>query len=255
MNFAKGIVSAATAPARVGLAAADASLNLASAAVGVAKRALGDGPAGTNALTSMLGIDDALVRANRLAKLLDDNAPLGRAVAPDGPLDRLLRPGGVVGLLTSEGGLLDRLTAEGGGLHRALHALCAYIAADPVFARLGFIEVFAPGPDGMLCRERLIAQVAESFRASAPAAQRPSELASEASVGAIWGIVHRYIASGQAHRLARITPVLSFLALAPAIGSERAVRAIAAEHERMRREGGSPARYHVRALRNRGSSA
>ena len=126
-----------------------------------------------------------------------------------------------------------------GGLHRALHALCAYIAADPVFARLGFIEVFAPGPDGMLCRERLIAQVAESFRASAPAAQRPSELASEASVGAIWGIVHRYIASGQAHRLARITPVLSFLALAPAIGSEQAVRAIMAEHALMR-EGAGP---------------
>lgn len=58
---------------------------MASAAVGVAKRALGDsGTAGTNAMTSMLGIDDAIVRANRLARLLDDDAPLGRAVAPDG---------------------------------------------------------------------------------------------------------------------------------------------------------------------------
>ena len=64
MNFAKGIVSLATAPARVGLAAADASLNVASAAVGVAKRALGDsgGDAGTNAVASMLGIDGAIIR-------------------------------------------------------------------------------------------------------------------------------------------------------------------------------------------------
>ena len=102
MNLAKSIVSAATAPARVGLAAAEGSLTVATAAVSVARRALGEGGAkGTNAMTSMLGIDDAIIRANRLARLLDDDAPLGRAVAPDGPIDRLLRPGGVVDLLTS----------------------------------------------------------------------------------------------------------------------------------------------------------
>ena len=62
-----------------------------------AKRSLSDGgDAGTNAVTSMLGIDDTILRANRIARLLDDDAPLGRAVAPDGPIDRLLRPGGVV---------------------------------------------------------------------------------------------------------------------------------------------------------------
>ena len=103
MNLARNIVSAATAPARVGLAAVDASLAVASAAVGVAKRAVSDGGTGSSAMTSMLGIDDALVRANRLARLLDDDAPLGRAVAPDGPIDRLLRPGGVVDLLTGRG--------------------------------------------------------------------------------------------------------------------------------------------------------
>ena len=69
MNFAQRIASAATAPARVGLAAAEGSLTVAGAAVGVAKRALGDGggDARTNAVASMLGIDDALIRANRLA--------------------------------------------------------------------------------------------------------------------------------------------------------------------------------------------
>jgi AcrR family transcriptional regulator len=121
-----------------------------------------------------------------------------------------------------------------GGLHRALCSLCASIAADPVLARLGFIEVFAPGPDGMLCRERVIAGVAESLRISAPAGQRPSELAAEASVGAVWGIVHHHVALGRAHQLPRITGVLSYLALAPAIGAEQAVEAIAAEHELMR---------------------
>ena len=121
-----------------------------------------------------------------------------------------------------------------GGVHRALVALCGYIAADPVFARLGFIEVFAPGTDGMLCRARVIADVAEGLRASAPAGQRPSELAAEASVGAVWGIVHRHVASGRAHQLPRVTGVLSYLALAPAVGAQQAVEAITAEQERMR---------------------
>ena len=95
MNLAKSMAAVATAPARVGLAAAEASLNLAGVAVDVAKRSLGDsaGPTGSNAMANMLGIDEALARANRLARLLDDDAPLGRAIAPDGPLDRLLRPG------------------------------------------------------------------------------------------------------------------------------------------------------------------
>jgi AcrR family transcriptional regulator len=121
-----------------------------------------------------------------------------------------------------------------GGLHRALCALCASIAADPVLARLGFIEVFAPGPDGMLCRERAIAGVAESFRASAPAGQGPSELAAEASIGAVWGVIHHHVALGRAHQLLRIAEVLSYLALAPAIGGQQAVEAIVAEHEAMR---------------------
>jgi AcrR family transcriptional regulator len=121
-----------------------------------------------------------------------------------------------------------------GGLHRALHALCAYVAADPVFARLGFIEVFAPGPDGMRCRERVIAGVAESFRASAPAAQRPSELAAEASIGAVWGIIHHHVALGRAHHLPSTAGVLSYLALAPAIGAQQAAQAITGEQGQMR---------------------
>ncbi|MDT5226550.1 MAG: hypothetical protein QOH94_343, partial [Mycobacterium sp.] len=117
MNLGKSLMSLATAPARVGLAAADAGVGIATSALGIAHRSLGEAGMvpGSNPVAHMLGIEDALGRANRLARLLDDDAPLGRAIAPDGPIDRLLRPGGVVDMLTSDGGLLDRLTAEGGG--------------------------------------------------------------------------------------------------------------------------------------------
>lgn len=95
MNLVKALMGVATAPARAGLAAAEASLNIAGAGVGLAKQALGDtgGPSGSNAMANMLGIDDTLARANRLARLLDDDMPLGRAIAPNGPMDRMLPPG------------------------------------------------------------------------------------------------------------------------------------------------------------------
>jgi AcrR family transcriptional regulator len=121
-----------------------------------------------------------------------------------------------------------------GGLHRELFALCAYIAADPAFARLGFVEVFAPGPAGIRFREDIIGGLVEIFRGNAPATQRPGELVAEASVGAICGIVHQYVAVGRADLLPRVASTLSFLALAPAIGAQQAVEAITVEHARMR---------------------
>ncbi|RFD26009.1 hypothetical protein MUBE_05890 [Mycobacterium uberis] len=121
MNLGKSIVTMVTVPIRFGFAAAETSLNLASAGLRLAKQALGDRDnTGSNTMASMLGIEDALARANRLARLLDDDAPLGRAIAPEGPVDRLLRPGGLVDLVTAPGGLLDRLTEEGGGLQCVL---------------------------------------------------------------------------------------------------------------------------------------
>jgi hypothetical protein len=122
MNLGNCLVTLATAPARVGLVAADAGLDVAATAVGLARRTIAEAgvQTGPNPVAHMLGIEDAVTRANRLASLLDDDAPLGRALAPDGPVDRLLRPGGVVDMLTAPDGLLDRLTAEGGVLERAL---------------------------------------------------------------------------------------------------------------------------------------
>jgi AcrR family transcriptional regulator len=119
-------------------------------------------------------------------------------------------------------------------VHRALSALCGYIAADPLFARLAFIEVLALGPDGVRFREGVMKGVTESFRASAPGAQRPSRLVAEASVGAIWGVIHHHIAHDASNRLPDIAPQLSFIALAPTLGPEAAVQAILAEHARMR---------------------
>ena len=109
MNLANSIVQVATAPVRVGLAVADLGLNIAGGTLKVVQRSLNDtSPSGgTTGFAAMLGIDDAVDRANRLARLMDDDAPLGRALAPEGPLNQLLRPGGLVDQLIM--GLVDVL--------------------------------------------------------------------------------------------------------------------------------------------------
>lgn len=123
------------------------------------------------------------------------------------------------------------------GVQRAVGTFAAQIAADPVFASVAFIEVFALGPAGLSCREALMRGFAEMLRSTAPPWQRPSELAAEASVGAAWGIMHHHVARGQASRLPGLTRMLSYVLLAPAIGAEQAVERIAGERERTRTSG------------------
>jgi AcrR family transcriptional regulator len=118
-----------------------------------------------------------------------------------------------------------------GGIHRAMVVLCANITRDPTLAKLAFVEVLAPGPEGLRCRERLMATMARLFCAAAPRAHRSGQVAAEATVGAIWGVLHRQIALGRARQLQTIAPSISFLALAPAIGASEALRAIRLEME------------------------
>ena len=89
MNLGKSLTDLAFAPARVGLAVADAGLGVASGALGMAHRSLGESRDGVRqpptSFASMLGVEDAVDRANRLARLMDEDQPLGRALAPGRP--------------------------------------------------------------------------------------------------------------------------------------------------------------------------
>lgn len=132
----------------------------------------------------------------------------------------------VLALAEKEGG---RLPDWPSGVHRALSVLAVGAARDPALARLAFVDVFAPGTAGLRQRVQLISVLAERLRSSAPEAQRPGEVAADASLGAIWGVVRHYVVSGRECDLPRIAPLLSFLALAPAIGSEPAADLICPE--------------------------
>ncbi|MGN6814691.1 MAG: TetR/AcrR family transcriptional regulator [Solirubrobacterales bacterium] len=115
------------------------------------------------------------------------------------------------------------------GTHRMIARLCQHLAGDPTFASLAFLEVFSPGAGAIQWRSEMIAKLAAKLRGGAPRAQRPTGFAAEASVGAMWGVVHHFVATGRGAQLPIATPVLSYLALAPALGGAGAVGAIVAE--------------------------
>ena len=115
MDLSKALATVFIEPAKIGLAAADASLAAASVGVGLARKALGEaGEPRPASIVNLLGIDATIDKANRLARLLDDDTPLGRALAPGGPIEQLMRPGGPMDRLTEQGGALERAVAPGG---------------------------------------------------------------------------------------------------------------------------------------------
>jgi len=128
------------------------------------------------------------------------------------------------------------LTADewAAGLHRMITAICERLALDPALARLAFQEIFSPGPPAIRWRVELIARLAAHLRDGAEPAHRPSEFAAEASVGAIWGVIHYFVATDRVERLPKAAPTLSYLVLAPALGAVAATEVIAAEEERER---------------------
>jgi AcrR family transcriptional regulator len=134
------------------------------------------------------------------------------------------------------------LTADdwASGVHRMIADLCRHLARDPTFTGLAFLEVFSPGPEAIQWRSEMIAKLARRLRRGAPPALRPSEFAAEASIGAMWGVIHHFVATGRGTQLPVAAPALSYLALAPALGGAAAVDVIVAEAGEGRGAAGAP---------------
>jgi AcrR family transcriptional regulator len=132
---------------------------------------------------------------------------------------------------TLESAAPSYLTADdwASGVHRMIAGLCWRLARDPTFASLAFLEVFSPGPEAIQWRCEMIAKLATRLRRGAPPSRRPSEFAAEASIGAMWGVIHHFVATGRGTQLPVAAPALSYLALAPALGGASAVDVIVAE--------------------------
>ena len=136
-------------------------------------------------------------------------------------------------LLTAEalaGALRDAQSAPDWptGVQRAIATLMRRAAHDRAFARIAFVEVLAAGPAGLERGEGLLRSLAELLLRYSPRAQRPSPLAAEAAVGAIWEIIHHHVAQRTVQQLPGLAGCAAYMVLAPAIGAEEALRSVRA---------------------------
>lgn len=115
------------------------------------------------------------------------------------------------------------------GVCRMVLSYCAEVARTPALAKLGFVDIFAPGRAGLRFREERISLGATILRRVAPPDEGPSQLAAEASAGAAWRIIQAEVAAGRAPALPQVAPQIAFVTLAPATGADRAVASILAE--------------------------
>jgi AcrR family transcriptional regulator len=112
---------------------------------------------------------------------------------------------------------------------RFVLAICAQAARHRALARLAFLGSIAAGHTGLLWRERMIGRIAAEFRQTVPAAHHLSPIAAEASVAASWHIVQTDVAARRASDLPRVAPLLSYVILAPVVGSHSAASMIQAQ--------------------------
>jgi AcrR family transcriptional regulator len=106
-----------------------------------------------------------------------------------------------------------------------LHALVRYLASEPAHAHLTLVDTFAASPQAIATRESAMV----AFRAYlGPGFRRAPELPpliAEAVVGGIWQVLHHYIERDCVEELPGVAPQLTYFALAPFLGAERAASA------------------------------
>ncbi len=162
MELLTDLVDLAFAPLRFTMAATAVGIDAAGNVVDFARRKFVDvGTQAGPAIVHMMGLDGAGRISKMADELLDDDAPLGQALAPDGSLGRLVQPGGLVQRISAPGGMLERLTAEDGLIERLL---AEEGLIDRLLAENGLVEKLI-APNGPL---EQLADVADTLSRLSP---------------------------------------------------------------------------------------
>jgi AcrR family transcriptional regulator len=115
-------------------------------------------------------------------------------------------------------------------IHRLIGALLGYLAANPDFARIVFVDGFALGQEGVTLTTRLLERIGELLEDPGPWAHQSSRLVGQAIAGALWAVIRPYVVGGLTDRLPEIAGQATYLALVPLIGSHPAIQVIGAGH-------------------------
>jgi AcrR family transcriptional regulator len=116
-----------------------------------------------------------------------------------------------------------------GGIYRAIAVLANRVASDPILTSVCLADGFPRESRGSRCRKRLIDAVTEQLVESVPVEQRPSNLVSEASIGAVWELFQKHVVRAPRRDRPQVAATLAYLGLAPLIGSSAAMRSIRRE--------------------------
>jgi AcrR family transcriptional regulator len=105
----------------------------------------------------------------------------------------------------------------------ALGASCGFLAAEPAFARLRMVEVYAAGPAAIARREAAGTFLFQTLLGpDVEGAPEIEPITLEATIGAVYGAFYDTIRSEGSSSLPGLAPLLTYLSLAPLIGAEEA---------------------------------
>lgn len=108
-------------------------------------------------------------------------------------------------------------------LRVALEAAFGFLAAEPAFAHLRAVEVYALGLPGVEARDRYGAEIITVLRSLAAKAPREVEpLALEATLAAVHSLLYEWVRQEGAETLRELVPYATYLILAPLVGAEEA---------------------------------
>jgi AcrR family transcriptional regulator len=124
----------------------------------------------------------------------------------------------------------------------ALRALIGLIASNPAISHLRVVECYAAGAAAIRSTDEILRAAAiflEEGYSYRPESHGLPRLCSQAITGAIFEIVYRHVARGDAAALPRHLPQFTYIALAPFTGPEEAIRLVEALSAREVAAGGS----------------
>jgi AcrR family transcriptional regulator len=106
-----------------------------------------------------------------------------------------------------------------------IKALLEFLASEPAHAHLSVVETFAACPEAIEIRNATLASFAAYFEPAYELARGHVEvpaIAGEAIAGGIWQVMHHYVENDCIAELPGAAPQLTYFALAPFLGPERA---------------------------------
>jgi AcrR family transcriptional regulator len=115
-------------------------------------------------------------------------------------------------------------------LRRGIEGICGYLTSEPAVAKLRTVEVYSAGPDALMHRDRAWKQIlAELIPPEVGGLGGPNELAIEASSGAVYALLYERVRRDELEKLRDLSPLLTYIMLAPLIGVEEATKVAAGQ--------------------------